>query len=263
MQILQLYFFIARPAARPDPICRSPALRHASARIVRVPVLPHRRIWILRARFQYTQSRAQTRRSGCYIPKMNLAFQPLEGRFVRLEPFAPELKDEVRAAVDCDPETWAIMPANPAGDRFEEYWSAACGAALSERMPYAVRRLSDQRIVGMSSYYTALAGQGGVEIGSSFLHPDVRGGVVNPEAKFLMLDHAFVSGAVRVQFRVDTRNQRSQAAVAKLGAVKEGILRRDRITWTGYIRDTVYFSILDHEWAAVKLRLQQRLTTFQ
>lgn len=194
---------------------------------------------------------------------MNIAFQPLQGRLVRLEPFAPELKAEVRAAVDCDPETWAIMPTNPMGERFEEYWSAACSAPLSERMPYAIRRLSDRRIVGMSSYYTALAGQGGVEIGSSFLHPDARSAVVNPEAKLLMLDHAFASGAVRVQFKVDTRNQRSQAAVTKLGAVKEGILRRDRVTWTGYIRDTAYFSILDREWAAVKLRLQQRIAAFQ
>jgi RimJ/RimL family protein N-acetyltransferase len=193
---------------------------------------------------------------------MNLAFQTLAGRFVRLEPFAPPLKADVRAAVDCDPDTWAIMPASPTGDRFEEYWAAACHAPLSERMAYVIRQLSDQRVVGMSSYYTALASQGGVEIGSSFLHPDVRGGAINPEAKFLMLDHAFAFGAVRVQFRVDTRNQRSQAAVAKLGAVKEGTLRRDRVTWTGYIRDTVYFSILDREWPAVKLRLQQRIASF-
>jgi RimJ/RimL family protein N-acetyltransferase len=58
---------------------------------------------------------------------------------------------------------------------------------------------------------------------------------------------------------VDTRNLRSQAAVAKLGAVREGVLRKDRLTWTGYIRDTVYFSILDHEWPAVKQRLEARL----
>lgn len=62
-----------------------------------------------------------------------------------------------------------------------------------------------------------------------------------------------------MQFRVDTRNQRSQAAVAKLGAVREGVLRHDRLTWTGYIRDAVYFSILDNEWPAAKLRLEQRL----
>jgi N-acetyltransferase len=193
---------------------------------------------------------------------MELVFKPLKGRFVSLEPFEERLKEEVRAAIDCDPETWAIMPVNPMGERFEDYWSVACGASLNERMAYAIRRHSDERVVGISSYYTPLAGQGGIEIGTSFLHPDVRGGPMNPEAKLLMLDHAFASGAVRVQFRVDTRNQRSQAAVAKLGAVREGVLRRDRLTWTGYIRDTVYFSILDNEWPGVKLRLEQRLAEF-
>jgi N-acetyltransferase len=193
---------------------------------------------------------------------MELIFKPLDGRFVRLEPFEERLKEEVRAAIDCDPDTWAIMPVNPVGEHFEDYWAAACGAPLNERMAYAIRRRSDCRVAGMSSYYTSLANQGGIEIGTSFLHPDVRGGPINPEAKLLMLDHAFASGAVRVQFRVDTRNQRSQSAVAKLGAVREGTLRRDRLTWTGYFRDTVYFSILDDEWPNVKLRLERRIAQF-
>jgi N-acetyltransferase len=194
---------------------------------------------------------------------MNLPFESLPGRFVRLEPFHPTLKDELRAVVDCDPDTWAIMATNPTGDRFEEYWSSACAAPPTERMPYAIRRIADNRVVGMSSFYTALAPQGGVEIGSTFLHPDVRTGPVNPESKLLMLAHAFSSGAVRVQFRVDTRNLRSQAAVAKLGAVREGVLRRDRLTWTGYIRDTAYFSILASEWPDVKKSLERRLADFR
>jgi RimJ/RimL family protein N-acetyltransferase len=74
-----------------------------------------------------------------------------------------------------------------------------------------------------------------------------------------MLKHAFDSGALRVQFRVDTRNVRSQAAVARLGAVREGVLRRDRLTWTGYVRDTVYFSILNDEWTEVRERLETLL----
>jgi len=190
---------------------------------------------------------------------MELVFQSLEGRFVRLEPFEPRLKEVVRAAIDCDPEAWAIMPINPTGAGFEEYWSAACRARRDERMAYAIRLRSEGRIVGMSSYYTSLASQGGIEIGTSFLQPGVRGGAVNLETKLLMLGHAFNAGAVRVQFRVDTRNQRSQAAVTKLGAVREGVLRRDRLTWTGYIRDTIYFSILADEWREVESRLQQRL----
>jgi RimJ/RimL family protein N-acetyltransferase len=190
---------------------------------------------------------------------VELEFCALEGRFIRLEPFSAELKEEVRAAIDCDPEAWSIMPINPTGAAFEAYWVGACGAPRDERMPFAIRRLSDSQVVGMSSYYTGLAAQGGVEIGSTFLHPDVRGGVVNSESKMLMLKHAFDSGAVRVQFRVDVRNTRSQAAVAKLGAIREGILRRDRLTWTGHIRDTVYFSILDGEWPGVHDQLMTSL----
>jgi RimJ/RimL family protein N-acetyltransferase len=190
---------------------------------------------------------------------MNIDFHPIEGRFVRMEPLAPRHKEEVRAAIDCDPASWSIMLVNPVGTGFEEYWSASCGAPLTERLPYAIRRLSDGRVVGTSTYFMASAKHDGVEIGATFLRPDVRASSVNPEAKILMLDHAFDSGAVRVQFKVDMRNERSQAAVAKLGAVREGVLRRDTRTWTGHIRDTVVFSILDSEWPTVRLGLEQRL----
>jgi RimJ/RimL family protein N-acetyltransferase len=192
---------------------------------------------------------------------MDIGFHPIEGRFVRMEPLMPRHKEELRAAIDCDPASWSIMLVNPVGAAFEDYWSASCGAPLTERLPYAIRRLSDDRVVGTSSYFMASAKHGGVEIGATFLRPDVRAGPVNPESKLLMLGHAFDCGAVRVQFKVDLRNERSQAAVAKLGAVREGVLRREARTWTGHVRDTVVFSILDREWPAVRLRLQQRLAT--
>jgi RimJ/RimL family protein N-acetyltransferase len=190
---------------------------------------------------------------------MDIGFDPIEGRFVRMEPLMPRHKEEIRAAIDCDPASWSVMLVNPVGAGFEEYWSASCGAPLTERMSYAIRRLSDDRVVGTSTYFMAKAKHGGVEIGATFLRPDVRASSVNPEAKILMLSHAFDSGAVRVQFTTDIRNERSQAAIAKLGAVKEGVLRRDTRTWTGHMRDTVVFSILDSEWPTVKLRLEQRL----
>jgi RimJ/RimL family protein N-acetyltransferase len=193
---------------------------------------------------------------------VELPFVPLAGRFVRLEPFAPALKEEVREAIDCDPDAWAILPTNPTGERFEAWWAESLAAPTGVSLAYAIRTLSDGRVVGKSTFYTSLTSQGGVEIGSTFLHPDVRSGPVNPETKLLMLGHAFAAGALRVQFKVDTRNQRSQAAVAKLGAVREGVLRKDRLTWTGYVRDTAYFSIVDGEWPAVRARLQQRLDTF-
>jgi RimJ/RimL family protein N-acetyltransferase len=132
------------------------------------------------------------------------------------------------------------------------------------RAPDGAHALRHSSLVGRPGgrnldFFMASAKHGGVEIGATFLRPDVRASSINPEAKILMLSHAFDSGAVRVQFKVDSRNERSQAAVAKLGAVKEGVLRRDMRTWTGHIRDTVVFSILDSEWPAVRLRLQQRL----
>ena len=133
---------------------------------------------------------------------MEMGFRPMEGRYVRMEPLVPQQREEIRAAIDCDPASWSIMLVNPVGAGFEEFWSASCGAPLTERMPYAIRRLSDGQLVGMSTYFMALAKHGGVEIGATFLRPDVRASAVNPEAKLLMLGHAFDSGAVRVQFKV-------------------------------------------------------------
>lgn len=196
------------------------------------------------------------------MPIVRAEYRPLDGRFVRLEPFEPRHKDDIRAAIDCDDETWAILPENATGEHFESFWTSACFQRDEWRFPFAIRRRSDARIVGISSIYTVMAKEGGAEIGYTFLHPDARGGPANPESKLLLMAHCFASGAVRVQIRVDTRNVRSQAAVAKLGAVREGVLRRDRLTWTGYIRDTVVFSVLDREWPAVKARLEARLAAF-
>src|SRR5579862_7255313 len=186
---------------------------------------------------------------------MELSHRRLDGRFVSLEPVRAAHKEEVRAALDCDPETWALMPYTALGDRFDGYWTDAC--SMPNALWYAARRRADGRVVGIAGFLLGLVRDGGVEIGGTFLHPDARGGGVNPEMKLLMLAHAFDSGAVRVQFRVDARNTRSQAAVAKLGAVREGVLRRDKITWTGYVRDTVVFSIMSEEWPTVRAALQR------
>jgi RimJ/RimL family protein N-acetyltransferase len=186
-----------------------------------------------------------------------IPFVPLQGRFVRLEPFIPVLKDEVRAALDCDAETWAIMSSNGFGDHFEGWWTKA-----QARLAYAVRRLADGRVVGTSSYMAFQPEHRGLEIGSTFLHPDARSGPVNPEAKRLLLAHAFDSGVMRVEFMVDVRNQRSQAAVKKLGARPEGVLRRNKITWTGHIRDTAVFSITDLDWPQARQGLDERLAAY-
>lgn len=194
---------------------------------------------------------------------MDLKPLVLEGRFVRLEPYSPALKDEVRAALDCDPDAWALVSSTSQGEAFDAGWDDAlaqleAGASIS----YAIRRLADGRVVGRSCYLNLRPADGGVEIGATFLHPDARGGAVNPEAKLLMLGHAFASGVLRVEILTDARNLRSQAAIAKLGAVREGVLRRHRLTWTGHQRDTVVNSILDDEWPGVRAGLERRLAAW-
>ncbi|NEX94870.1 GNAT family protein [Caulobacter sp. 17J65-9] len=191
---------------------------------------------------------------------MHLTARPLSGRFVRLEPYSEDLKAEVRSALDQDAEAWSIMSVTAYGEGFETWWSdAMAGLASGKRIPFAVRRLSDGKIVGTTSFHDPRAGHRGVEIGYTFYAPEARSGPVNPEAKLLLLQEAFGEGALRVEFFVDSRNARSQAAVTKLGAVREGVLRAHKVTYTGHIRDTVVFSITAPEWPAVRERLEARL----
>lgn len=184
----------------------------------------------------------------------------LKGAHVRLEPITPDLREEMRGAIDCDPEAWEIMSINGCGEGFPEWWAMATRQAEEEsRLTFAIRRLSDKKVVGTSSYLNIDRLNRGLEIGATFLHPDVRSGPVNPESKLLMLSNAFDAGAIRVQFVIDVRNARSQAAVLKLGASQEGVLRNHKITWTGHVRDSAVFSITDYDWPAVRDRLQFRL----
>jgi RimJ/RimL family protein N-acetyltransferase len=117
-------------------------------------------------------------------------------------------------------------------------------------------------VIGTSSFMDIRPAHRGVEIGATFLRPEARSGAANPESKLLMLAHAFERCAVRVELITDLRNLRSQAAIAKLGAVREGVLRRERITWTGHVRDSVIFSITDSEWPQVRAGLERRLAAF-
>ncbi|MBW8303395.1 MAG: GNAT family N-acetyltransferase, partial [Brevundimonas sp.] len=180
----------------------------------------------------------------------------LENRWVRLEPFAPELKEAVRAAISVDPEAWSIMVSTAHGEHFDPWWDGFVERLAAGRdTPYAVRRLSDGRVVGTSSLHDLFPQHRRVELGSTFYHPDARGGVVNPACKRLLLQHAFDSGMVRVEIITDAVNARSQAAITRLGAVREGVLRRHKITHTGRVRDTVMFAVTDQDWPGVRARL--------
>jgi RimJ/RimL family protein N-acetyltransferase len=194
---------------------------------------------------------------------MRLEPRVLEGRFVRLEPLTPELREPMRRALDCDEEGWSIMGASAWGEHFDT-WSAAAEAerVCGERITFAVRRLIDNEVIGTTSWMTIRRPHRGLEIGWTFYRPDARGGPINPECKLLLLGGAFEAGAMRVELMVDVRNLRSQAAVAKLGALREGTLRRHKVTWTGHIRDTAVFSITDLDWPGVREGLERRLAGF-
>lgn len=187
----------------------------------------------------------------------------LEDRFVRLEPLTPALKDELRAALDCDAASWDIMVGAAYGPHFDGWWTSAMKTmAAGTRVAWAVRRKSDGVLVGTTSLYEIKPDHRRGEVGSTFYRPEARGGPINPACKLLLLGHAFAAGAVRVEILTDAVNATSGAAIRKLGARDEGILRKHKITWTGRIRDTRQFAILDDDWPAVRYALEQRLAAF-
>lgn len=191
---------------------------------------------------------------------MKLLHTPLHGARLTLEPYSEANKAEVRTALNCDPEGWNLFALSGQGEHFENWWNKLTdGMRAGTWFPYAMRNKADGRVIGTTSFLNIKPDRQTVEIGATFIAPDYRAGHANPEAKLLMLEHAFNCGARRVELLTDARNLRSQAAIAKLGAVREGVLRRDRITWTGHIRDTVVFAVTDLEWPEVRTRLQQRL----
>lgn len=197
------------------------------------------------------------------LEPMNLMAAPLANRFVRLEPFEAGLEAEVRTALDCDPDAWGVMVAAAYGEHFDGWWRSALAAmAEGSRIAYAVRRLSDGAVVGTTSFYEIKPAYRRCEIGSTFYRPEARGGPVNPAAKRLLLGQAFDAGAVRVEIITDAINPGSQAAIRKLGARDEGVLRKHKITWRGRIRDTAQFAILDEDWSEVRARLDARLAAF-
>jgi N-acetyltransferase len=130
---------------------------------------------------------------------------------------------------------------------------------IPKRLNWAVRLLESGAVAGRISYSDTNPKDRWIEVGT-MLMPVFWGSHANPEGKLLLLTRAFeVLGANRVQFKVDSRNQRSQGSMAKLGAVREGVLRQYQIRPDGYVRDSVVYSILASEWAEVKQKLEARL----
>lgn len=187
----------------------------------------------------------------------------LENRWLVLEPLSEEHRGPLRDAISGDEDSWAVMSTTAYGEAFDGWFEGrmiynGTGAGAV----YAMRLKETGRIVGTSGLHDFNPTHRRCEIGSTVLSPEARGGVVNPASKRLLMGHAFDSGVIRLEIITDARNERSQAAIAKLGAVREAVLRQHKITWTGHIRDTVMFSILASEWPAVRDGLDARLAKF-
>ena len=168
----------------------------------------------------------------------------MQGDGCRAELLADRHHEALKAACAEDPDIWQIYANNFGPEGFDE--SIALYRSKPNNCTFVL--FDGDELAGMSSFLGIDEARGVLEIGGTYYRPHLRGTGYNRRVKDMMLARAFDCGVRRVEFRVDNRNLRSQAAMKKLGAVREGVIRADRITWTGHVRDTVLFSILHDEW---------------
>ena len=185
----------------------------------------------------------------------------LAGRHARLEPLALAHL-EALGAVSLDPDIWRWMPAPVTNrDELRAYIEEALrGQQAGTALPFATVTQAGNQVVGCTRYGNIDGNHRRVEIGWTWVARLWQRTAINTEVKYLMLRHAFESlGCIRVELKTDALNERSRAAILRLGAREEGTLRQHFIVAGGRRRDTVYYSILDREWPEVKARLEARL----
>ena len=189
----------------------------------------------------------------------------LTGQFIRLEPLAMEHVPAL-AVAGRDESLWRYMPyANMGDEDAMRAWVVDLlqRQAQATDLPFAVIHQASGQPIGATRYMEIRAHDRGLEIGGTWYAPAHQRTAANTEAKYLLLRHAFESlGIIRVQFKTDLRNERSQRAIERLGAVREGVLRDHLLMPDGYRRSSVYYSLLDSEWPAVKARLEEKLKAY-
>jgi N-acetyltransferase len=184
----------------------------------------------------------------------------LQGRSVRLEPLKIEHLDALWS-VGQDPELWKLAPYHiKTREEMHTYVQAALdGQELGVTLPFVTIEQATDRVVGSTRFGNIDAPNHRVEIGWTWIGQPWQRTAVNTEAKFLMLQHAFeVWHCIRVELKTDVLNERSRAAILRIGAKQEGIFRHHMITDSGRLRDTVYYSIINDEWPEVRDRLQAK-----
>ena len=190
-----------------------------------------------------------------------LAPLSLEGTHVRLEPLAASHASALLPAA-LDPELWRWTATEVLSlPDLERYIASALRDQRSgTALPFVTRDRASGRAIGSTRLANYDAANRRVEIGWTWIAREFQRTAVNTEAKLLMLEHAFDTlDCIRVELKTDVLNERSRAAIRRIGAVEEGVLRHHVICSTGRVRDTVYYSILAGEWPAVRERLERRL----
>lgn len=186
----------------------------------------------------------------------------LSGKLVVIEPLSAKHAVGLSAAADAD-QVFAWLPyPRPANLAQAKTWieDALSDRRADRRLPFAVLSAGDHAVIGSTSYWDFDAQNAHVEIGSTWLSRAFWGSGCNTEAKLLLLGHAFETLELeRVAFRTDIRNERSQRAIERLGAIKEGVHRHEMRRRDGSWRDSVHYSVLHSEWPEAKERLMQRL----
>jgi RimJ/RimL family protein N-acetyltransferase len=195
---------------------------------------------------------------------MDIAPVILEYEAVRLSPIRREHWLELwEIAKDSLDDIFRWIPYSMRSEEDFQSWMAKALAEQErgESLVFVTAARSSGEPAGSTRFMNIDRANRRVEIGSTWIAPKWQRTAINTEAKYLMLRHAFETwGCIRVELKTDALNQRSRNAILRIGAKEEGTLRRHLITWTERVRDTVYFSILDHEWPEVKAKLEARLS---
>lgn len=184
----------------------------------------------------------------------------LTGKHIRLEPMAEEHISGL-AEIGVGQPFWDFMlygPINTVDDMRKWVLDILGRAAKGTDLPFVAIHLASGRVAGATRYLNIVPQDRGLEIGGTWYGPEFQRTPVNTECKYLLLCHAFETiDCIRVQLKTDLRNERSQKAIERIGAVKEGVLRNHMILPDGRYRHSVYYSILDTEWPQVKKRLEE------
>lgn len=192
---------------------------------------------------------------------MPLAPLSLHGSIVSLEPLTLAHASAL-ARVGLEPELWRLQPRaiETLADMHDYVAQAIAAQQRGACLPFVIVQCADRSIIGSTRYMDIAPAHRRLEIGATWLAPSAQRTGANVEAKLLMLGHAFDTlGMQKVVFKTETLNTRSRAAILALGAVEEGVFRKQLIADSGRSRDMVYYSILDTEWPDARARLEERL----